>query len=234
MRRCRRSSIALVCVLPLVLSGPVTAQADTFTSVFKAYSRTGTISPCTFTAAQLKQAKGQIPADYAQYAPDFKDAIDAALKARAAGACKASQGGGSPTATAPAGPAGTGTTPGGTPAPSGATTAPATTAPASPSATTSTPQPAPSVDPAPVVADNAIPAAAAGTTESDGDGTSPALVVLAIVALLALAAALVAWAFRWWAADPPWLQRSRHATAEAGWRTSAAWAEFTDWLRLGR
>jgi hypothetical protein len=30
------------------------------------------------------------------------------------------------------------------------------------------------------------------------------------------------------------MQRSRHATAEAGWRTSAAWAEFTDWLRLGR
>ena len=23
------------------------------------------------------------------------------------------------------------------------------------------------------------------------------------------------------------MQRSRHATAEAGWRTSAAWAEFT-------
>ena len=38
-------------------------------------------------------------------------------------------------------------------------------------------------------------------------------------------------AARWWAYHPPWLVRSRHATAEAGWRTSAAWAEFRDWLR---
>jgi hypothetical protein len=46
---------------------------------------------------------------------------------------------------------------------------------------------------------------------------------------------LVLWAFaRWWAWEPHWLVRWRHATAEAGWRASAAWAEFTDWLRLGR
>ena len=46
---------------------------------------------------------------------------------------------------------------------------------------------------------------------------------------------LALWAFaRWWAWEPHWLARWRHATAEAGWRASAAWAEFTDWLRLGR
>jgi hypothetical protein len=57
------------------------------------------------------------------------------------------------------------------------------------------------------------------------------LVVLGalVVGLLAL------WAIaRWWAWEPRWLVRWRHATAEAGWRASAAWAEFTDWLRLGR
>ena len=32
----------------------------------------------------------------------------------------------------------------------------------------------------------------------------------------------------------PWLVRWRHATGEAGWRAGNAWAEFTDWLRLGR
>jgi hypothetical protein len=57
------------------------------------------------------------------------------------------------------------------------------------------------------------------------------LVALAAVVLIALAVWGVA---RWWAYDPPWLTRSRHATAEAGWRASAVWAEFTDWLRLGR
>jgi hypothetical protein len=57
------------------------------------------------------------------------------------------------------------------------------------------------------------------------------LVVLGglVVGLLAL------WVIaRWWAWEPRWLVRWRHATAEAGWRASAAWAEFTDWLRLGR
>ena len=59
------------------------------------------------------------------------------------------------------------------------------------------------------------------------------------VALIVVAALLVMllalWAFaRWWAWEPHWLARWRHATAEAGWRASAAWAEFTDWLRLGR
>jgi hypothetical protein len=56
-----------------------------------------------------------------------------------------------------------------------------------------------------------------------------------IVAGAILLAALALWGFaRWWAWQPPWLDRWRHATAEAGWRASAAWAEFTDWLRLGR
>jgi hypothetical protein len=39
---------------------------------------------------------------------------------------------------------------------------------------------------------------------------------------------------RWMGYDPPWLGRWRHATEEAGWRASAAWSEFTDWVRLGR
>jgi hypothetical protein len=53
-----------------------------------------------------------------------------------------------------------------------------------------------------------------------------AAVLIVVFALVGLA--------RWWAFEPPWLVRSRHATGEAGWRISAAWSEFTDWLRLGR
>lgn len=61
----------------------------------------------------------------------------------------------------------------------------------------------------------------------------------AALGAIALGAVLVAllglWAFaRWWAWEPRWAVRWRHATGEAGWRASAAWAEFTDWLRLGR
>jgi hypothetical protein len=61
--------------------------------------------------------------------------------------------------------------------------------------------------------------------------TSAGLVVLGALVVGLLALWLVA---RWWAWEPRWLVRWRHATAEAGWRASAAWAEFTDWLRLGR
>ena len=51
--------------------------------------------------------------------------------------------------------------------------------------------------------------------------------------MLALAVAVLATA-RWWAFEPGWYVRARHAGGEAGWRTSATWADFTDWLRLGR
>jgi hypothetical protein len=60
------------------------------------------------------------------------------------------------------------------------------------------------------------------------------LIVLLALAAAAVLALAIFGAARWWAYDPPWLARARHATAEAGWRTSAAWAEFADWLRLGR
>ena len=57
------------------------------------------------------------------------------------------------------------------------------------------------------------------------------LVVTAGVLLLALAL----WgALRWSGWAPGWSPRARHATAEAGWRASLAWADFRDWVRLGR
>jgi hypothetical protein len=63
--------------------------------------------------------------------------------------------------------------------------------------------------------------------------STEAIVLAAIAALLLLACA--AWAFaRSRAYEPHWLVSIRHAMAEAGFRTSATWAEFTDWARLGR
>jgi len=70
---------------------------------------------------------------------------------------------------------------------------------------------------------------------SSGSGhvSTEAIVLAAIAALLLLASA--AWAFaRSRAYEPHWLLSLRHAMAEAGFRTSATWAEFTDWARLGR
>jgi hypothetical protein len=54
-----------------------------------------------------------------------------------------------------------------------------------------------------------------------------------LAALLVLGC--LAWAVaRRRAFEPQWTLSFRHAMAEAGFRASATWAEFTDWLRLGR
>ena len=65
-------------------------------------------------------------------------------------------------------------------------------------------------------------------------GAPAPLIFLAVLAgLLALGGAAYGIA-RWRAWEPPWALRTRHALGEAGWRASATWADFTDWLRLGR
>ncbi|MBA3327704.1 MAG: hypothetical protein H0T43_05330, partial [Solirubrobacterales bacterium] len=85
---------------------------------------------------------------------------------------------------------------------------------------------------APTVATDAIPTAAAAT-DSGGGAPFPLLALAVLAGLLALTGLLLGGA-RWWAWEPAWAVRARHATAEAGWRASSSWAEFTDFVRLGR
>jgi hypothetical protein len=82
-------------------------------------------------------------------------------------------------------------------------------------------------------ATTAVPASG-GPTSPSSDDDKTAIVLIAAIGLVLLLTAFAWGAARWWAWEPPWLVRWRHATAEAGWRTSAAYAEFKDWLRLGR
>jgi hypothetical protein len=101
------------------------------------------------------------------------------------------------------------------------TTPPATTT-APPAATTTAP-----VTPA--------PAAAPPAQQQDDDSGISWLAIAAIALgaiLLGVLVVLLLWRLRGW--DPRWLKRWRHATAEAGWRMSLGWAEFRDFLRLGR
>jgi hypothetical protein len=71
--------------------------------------------------------------------------------------------------------------------------------------------------------------------DDDGGGGVPAaLVALLVLAALFALCALVWALFRFFAWEPRWLLGARHATAEAGWRASGAWADFTDWLRSRR
>jgi hypothetical protein len=217
----RRSLALLVAAFALVLAAPAAAPADSFDDVYEHYRANGRIDPCAFTPQQLEQAKRQVPNDIEQYAPDFPEALDAALAARARGI----------ECGRPPAPAQTQTQPAAPPAQPGATP-PASPAPDTPVPGGQTPQPTPSPAPAQGVADQAIPAAAAARA-SDA-GAPAALVLLAILGAILLTG-LTAWgAARFWAWEPAWLQRTRHATAEAGWRAGASWAEFTDWVRMGR
>jgi len=56
----------------------------------------------------------------------------------------------------------------------------------------------------------------------------------AILAGLIALGCLVWGVFRLGAFEPDWLLRLRHSLAEAGFRASATWAEFSDWIRLGQ
>jgi hypothetical protein len=70
-------------------------------------------------------------------------------------------------------------------------------------------------------------ARAAGRSLSTG-----AIVIAALAALLALSC--VVWGLaRRRAFEPHWSLALRHSMAEAGFRVSATWSEFTDWIRLG-
>ncbi len=129
--------------------------------------------------------------------------------------------------------------------PATATTTPALTTPAAsiPATTAATPATTPrtlttpgsaAVNPLDRAAVNArLRARAHQDAGNSGHVSTEAIVLAAIAALLLLACA--AWAFaRSRAYEPHWLVSMRHAMAEAGFRTSATWAEFTDWARLGR
>jgi len=139
---------------------------------------------------------------------------------------------------------GAATTPTTRPAPTTTPATPTATAPRTPTKTGITPAPRPTPRPRSESSAAAAGAIAAqlralerqGRHARKGGGSSKlsgAALALAIVAgLLALCALLWA-AFRFAAIEPRWLLSLRHALAEAGFRASAVWSEFTDWARLG-
>jgi hypothetical protein len=220
----RRALRALPAAVIVALALPSSALAgNAFNQVFKNFeSNGGAINPCTLSDATLKAALGQIPNDLQQYASDIERAIKAALAARARGACdKVAK-------TAP--PAATTTS--ATPAPpsSSQQQQPSTGAPqAKPKLQVQTP-PAPPAGAAPTGDTGTVYPAAAHTSS----GPPAALLILGGLAALLALAALAAVTARSLGFEPRWSLGVRHAFAEAGYRTAGVWAEFTDWVRLGR
>jgi hypothetical protein len=218
---------AILAALAGVLAAPAAAQADAFDDVFADYQKDARIDACKHSERDLKAAKGQVPNDIEQYAPDFPAALDEALEDRARSGCAKER----------EQPATTAATPAPTPQSGGGGAAAAPGAPGDPAAAappTTVPQPPGTAQAVAAASDGAIVNAASTAPGKGSDGAPVALVVLAVLGGLLLVG-LLGWGLaRFFAWDPAWLAGARHAVAEAGWHTSGAWADFTDWLRRGR
>jgi hypothetical protein len=108
------------------------------------------------------------------------------------------------------------------------TTTTATTTSATPIITATTPPPT-------VTSTSAAGAHPIAPAQSTGSSklSAPAILAAVLAALLALGCAI--WGIaRLQAFEPHWTLSLRHTFAEAGFRASATWAEFSDWARLGR
>src|SRR3954454_12080839 len=93
---------ALILVVAALAIAAPSAHADTFDTIFKDFKADGQINPCKYSAAQLQKAKKDVPPDIEQYAPDFPDALQAAIEARAKGSCNKKQATAAAPAAAPA------------------------------------------------------------------------------------------------------------------------------------
>lgn len=210
--------LAIAAALLLLPSATAFADRATFDRVSAAYAdNAGELEPCWFSQSDLESALAGIPRTFEDVVPDLRRAIEEGIAAHRRGECRgiAPTGGPSEAET----PATTPTTPT-TPSETSAVTPPPATPPAATPPATGAPQQVtttPSVQPA-------------GTKRS----TKPLVIgAIALGALLLLSLLLWGWArLRGW--DPKWAARARHAWGEAGFRVTSTWAEFSDWLRLGR
>ncbi len=68
---------------------------------------------------------------------------------------------------------------------------------------------------------------------ANSGGLSNAGLAAVVVAALVVVLCLVWGIARTFALEPRWTLSLRHALAEAAFRVSATWDEFSDWARLG-
>jgi len=226
----RRTATLLFVVSLLTLAFAAPASADLGERLVGDFSDDGVLDPCKYSEKELGLIKGLIANDIDEYAPDLRSAIDAMLEQRAQGACnKNKQPSGSGGATAGGSGTGAGGSGSGGTSGTGSTGGSATSA---PGVAKQAPAPAALQGPSPLLSADAIPAAAR-TVE---DGETPPFPLLALAALLALMAlgTIAYGVLRFTGWEPAWAPRARHAAAEAGWRASSTWAEFTDFVRFGR
>jgi hypothetical protein len=238
---------ALLTALPAGAAAKLSRDAQ---KVYDDYRSDAAIQPCDHTVAAYRRTLREITPAVEEETPAFRPAVEAALRERNRGRqnCLQQE---SPTQTGTSGGGTAGGTSGGsTPpatqpapsAPAGAPPAPAPPAgaqgaPAPPASSAPAPQatPTPTVAPPPPVTSSApAPPAEVVLLDRPHQGTPTGLLIaLGLVALSALLVAFALLARRLgWGEDR--LAGSRHAWGEATYRASATWADFVDWIRLGR
>jgi len=243
---------ALVVACALLTALPAGAAAELSREpqkVYDDYRSDAAIQPCDHTVAVYRRTLKQITPDIEEETPAFRPAVEAALRERERGRRGCLEGD-APTEPGPNGAGAGGGTDGGTdstpsppaqtvpPAPTPAPAPPASNAPSpAPGGTAPTPEPtpAPTVAPPPPVADSAPPVPTAPTLLNQPHQGTPVglLIALGLVALTALLVALALLARRLgWGEER--LAGPRHAWGEATYRAGATWADFLDWIRLGR
>jgi hypothetical protein len=225
-----RRALPFLTALALSLLVAAPASATLLDDLLDDYVADQRLDACAYTEKQLKQLKNLIPVDLNAYSADFVAAVDDALARRAEGSCNTSK---APAQTsAPAPTSSGGGAPGAPPAGGGSSGTPLPTA---PMPGVAQPPPTPGAQPiaAPAVTATDAIATAARTTDPATDAPFPVLALALLTALMALGG-LLAGAARWLAWEPDWADRMRHAAGEAGWRASSTWAEFSDFVRLGR
>ena len=226
-----RARVIGIVLLALVAAPPAraaTADEKVANQVFTDYTKDGRIDPCDYTPAELQTALDNVAPNVVQYASDYPAAIRRALRFRARGGCDED-------AAAPAAPAAPGTP--AAPPPGAPATDPAAPAAAVPPTTPGVAEPpapntaVPSAGAAAGGPDTAVQRAAAATPDNDAPAPLVGLGLLAI--LLAMLAAMLLTVRRLGRGEGR-LAPAYHSWREARWRAGGVWADFRDWLSLGR
>jgi len=245
--RTRPITVFAVALALLAAVAPAARAQDKFPAdvqkVYDDYRSDGVIDVCDHTQATLESTRDTIKADFDRDYPDFREAVEAGIDKHKDGGCGGdSSSNDSGTGTTP--PAATstpdtstssGALPDASPTPdTGAESGTLPDASPTPEATVPPedaipPQagvtPVPTVPPA---APAATPTPAEPKIVHSGHRSLTLPIVLIAIALLGLVALALSALF---ARRNPRLQ---HAWREAAFRTRGTWADFSDWLRLGR
>jgi hypothetical protein len=243
--RTRPITVFAVALALLAALAPAARAQDKFPAdvqrVYDDYRTDGVIEVCDHTQQTLESTRDTIKPEFDRDYPDFREAVEAGIDKHKDGGCggddsSSSGGGGTAPAATSTPDTGTGTT----------TTPPASTATPDTGAESGTlpetsPTPAASVPPEDAIPpQNAtpvptVPPAAPAATPTPtpqivhaGHRSLTLPIVLIVIALLGAIALALSWLL---AKRNP---RVAQAWREAAFRTRGTWADFSDWLRLGR